>query len=125
MLILGLGIAFNGNPPTKRSRVSHLEFGDHGLLEVEAGALPEQQSLGQVPLVERLEDVLPLQVPGFAVRAADRMRCMYLSSTNRETGRGVTTRKLCTETQQNGAKNNTADTRGNRNNNTARRPSTQ
>lgn len=43
--------------------MSHLKLGDHGLLQVEAGALPEQQSLGQVPLVKRFKHVLPLQVP--------------------------------------------------------------
>lgn len=42
---------------------SDLQLGDHGLLEVEAGALSEQQALGQVLLIEGFEDVLPLEIP--------------------------------------------------------------
>jgi len=37
-----------------------LELGDHGLLRVAAGAAPQQQPLGQVLLVEGLENVLAL-----------------------------------------------------------------
>ena len=42
--------------------MAHLELGDHGSLEVEAGAFPEKQSLREVLFVERLEHVLALQV---------------------------------------------------------------
>ena len=48
--------------------MNHLELGDHGLLEVKARALPEQQSLRQVALVERLKHVLPLQIPDWATQ---------------------------------------------------------